>query len=79
MLTGDMLTDRRAPGIYAIDDKKPERSMGKFIENFTCKWNAWRFALDSVRECQKMTRRLGTLTSEGIGGCTRINGSNCSN
>ena len=47
MITGDMLIDRLAPEIYAIDDKKPERSKDEFIENFTCKWNAWCFALDN--------------------------------
>ena len=47
MITGDMLIDRLAPEIYAIDDKKPERSKDEFIDKLTCKWDAWRFALDN--------------------------------
>ena len=47
MITGDMLTDRLAPEIYAIDDKKPEHSKDEFIDRLRCKWDAWCFALDN--------------------------------
>jgi hypothetical protein len=47
MITGDMLTDRLAPEIYAIDDKKPENSKDEFIDRLRCKWDAWRLALDN--------------------------------
>jgi hypothetical protein len=40
MITGDMLTDKLAPAIYDIDDKKPESSKDYFIEKVTLKWDA---------------------------------------